>query len=196
MLHPIHPVPLYLHEASENDRKYIESEVKRIKESILPATDMSNPWGDTAKTSFKYTEESMNFLALHSLENINEYIHRHVQTYLKSLNQPDTPVEMEESWINLTEDGDFQHFHAHYESHISGSVYLESPEGAGAIGFKTPTGTISQMGGFPEMCTGTVRYFPKSGNIAMFPSWLEHCVCPNTKPNVTRISLTFNFKLK
>ena len=76
--------------------------------------------------------------------------------------------------------------HVHEDSLISGTYYVNVPKGSGSLMFQDPRGAITPFGGKHE-------HVPESGQIIMFPPWLQHGVSPSClESNEIRVSLSFN----
>ncbi len=102
------------------------------------------------------------------------------------------------TWININKTGDMNISHAHGISLFSGVFYVKAEEKCGNIIFKNPM--ILQQFAIGERKIEKYNSFnsitwhipPKSGDLIIFPSWLEHYVEPNLS-NEDRISIAFNF---
>jgi len=108
-------------------------------------------------------------------------------------------LAVNESWVNFNEDMacmNLQHIHGGV---ISGTYYVQVPEGSGSI-FLTNPSPISMWEGLsicPERnhyASETIEVKPLEGTFIMWPSYLPHSVGPNTQ-NVERISIAFNASL-
>lgn len=129
------------------------------------------------------------------LKKIGEFIQSCLNTYFKAIYQPkeeEVSIEITQSWLNYTKQGQFHHKHAHPNSLISGVFYLSSDE-ADKIFF--------HRGGYSR-----IKIDPKdwnlfnseswwleatTGKLIVFPSELEHMV-EQVQTDHTRISLSFN----
>ncbi len=105
-------------------------------------------------------------------------------------------LQVMESWVNINDTpGAFnlQHIHGGV---ISGVFYIQIPKGSGKLYLTNPA-PIHLWEGFDicpdrnEFAGETREIDPIPGTIIMFPSYLPHCVGPNTS-DVERISLAFN----
>lgn len=100
-------------------------------------------------------------------------------------------------WININRKSDKNVIHEHHGSVMSAVYYVKVPENSGQIIFYTPIknyklcvseNMIKKYN--PYNCT-TYTYFPKIGDLIIFPAWLEHEVLP-TDTYEERISIAFN----
>ena len=112
-------------------------------------------------------------------------------------------IRITNSWVVKMEAGDWGMSHYHDHSLFSGVLYLNVDESSSSIRFNKPQ-NINQMGNPPIITvpfdddakwnifnsTGWT-FQPKTGDIIIFPSHLQHEVTEN-KSNQTRYSLAFN----
>jgi len=112
------------------------------------------------------------------------------------------------AWANVNRRGDRNETHFHPASYWSAVFYVDDgrahPEDAcgGAIEFVDPRGPVPLM--YAPTIKMTIahcanaglgaRYFPQTGEVYLFPSWLSHSVTPYTGDGV-RISIAANFAL-
>lgn len=98
-----------------------------------------------------------------------------------------------EAWGNINDPGGYNLAHIHREAMLSGTFYLEVPDGAGSITFHDP-----RLGakfsrpygrGVNAWIETTIR--PTPGTLIIFPHWLEHSVAPNTSEHA-RYSIAMN----
>ena len=100
-------------------------------------------------------------------------------------------------WVNVLRPGAAHSGHIHPHSVISGTVYVVTPPGAGALRLEDPR--LAQMMAAPPRLTDApererafVRLDPAPGKIYMWESWLRHEVLANTAKS-PRISASFNY---
>lgn len=147
-------------------------------------------WNDTVQTSFTYSDKNN---LLDTCPKLSSVICNSLLEYLNLFELKNANgIHITESWANITEKGQFQHYHDHAGDDISGVFYHQSTNSAdeGELVFKSPSPGIAQsrlMSGQPNK----VYYPPKKGRLMLFPSVLEHAVLPN-KTNFKRISISFN----
>ena len=80
---------------------------------------------------------------------------------------------------------------------LSGTLYVEVPEGSGAIRFEDPRLPMMMAAPVrrddaPEELRPFVAVQPRSGLLLMWESWLRHEVLPGTA-KADRLSISFNF---
>ena len=104
--------------------------------------------------------------------------------------------QVDSIWINVLEPGGTHTGHIHTNSVISGTLYVDVPEGASAIRFEDPR--LAMMMAAPPRRTRAAahnRHFvyvqPAPGTVLLWESWLRHEV-PVNMANEDRISVSFN----
>ena len=123
--------------------------------------------------------------SLSRLEPISDYISMAVQ-----------------GWKNINGPGDFNVIHSHPKSHLSGVLWIKTPENSGNIVFESPEifNRYQELDSYSDESRlnsnnyMTYYFTPKEGNILIFSSDLRHEVKEN-KSNEDRISYSFNIIL-
>ncbi|GAA4027443.1 TIGR02466 family protein [Sphingomonas rosea] len=121
---------------------------------------------------------------------------RHAATFAKALAW-DVRPKLDSLWVNLLKPGGHHSAHIHPHSILSGTLYVEVPEGGGAIRFEDPrlpmmmAAPIRQPDA-PEALRPFVTVDPKPGQLLLWESWLRHEVLPGTA-KAERVSVSFNF---
>lgn len=182
-------VPITYYDLNVQELEEVQKEIKSALHMIYKM-DLTNPWQDTVKTSFKYlTGENDNTLKL--IDNLNLYklceiIIVNSKKFLSSygLNHD---LKITESWINISDKGEFQFSHNHIPHFLSGVYYYQSDLNSGSIEFRNPN-RWNELYSFGE---NSITYEPVVGRLIIFPSYLEHLVHIN-KTNIERISISFN----
>ena len=106
-----------------------------------------------------------------------------------------TPV-IDSIWVNVLEPGGSHTGHIHTNSVISGTVYVDVPDGAGAIRFEDPR-LDKMMAAPPRKARASahnkpfVSIQPAPGTVLLWESWLRHEV-PVNRAAADRISISFN----
>lgn len=105
-------------------------------------------------------------------------------------------LRIDSLWVNILRRGRGHSGHIHPHSIISGTVYLEVPDGAGGIRFEDPR--LPMMMHAPPRradAPDAIRPFftmqPVPGMVLMWESWLRHEVLPGTTRQ-DRLSISFN----
>jgi uncharacterized protein (TIGR02466 family) len=105
--------------------------------------------------------------------------------------------KLDSLWVNLLRAAGHHAGHIHPHSIISGTLYVEVPNGSGAIRFEDPRSPLmmaapSRRADAPEELQPFVTVQPQPGMLLMWESWLRHEVLPGTGRG-ERLSVSFNF---
>jgi len=100
-------------------------------------------------------------------------------------------------WVNLLRGGGHHSAHLHPHSILSGTLYVEVPEGTGPIRFEDPRLPMMMAAptrrlDAPEPLHPFVTVQPTPGTLLLWESWLRHEVLPGTG-RAERLSVSFNF---
>jgi uncharacterized protein (TIGR02466 family) len=100
-------------------------------------------------------------------------------------------------WVNILKPGGGHSGHIHPHSLISGTLYVEVPEGAGAIRFEDPRlpmfmAAPPRRADAPAAMQNFVHVIPQPGTLLLWESWLRHEVLASAARS-ERISISFNF---
>jgi uncharacterized protein (TIGR02466 family) len=98
-----------------------------------------------------------------------------------------------QSWVNIHDRGGFNFQHMHEGALLSGTFYLQVPEGSGALVFKDPRpGVLNSFAkGGGVNAYKDIQLRPSAGLLVLFPHWLEHFVEPHDN-DAPRICIPFN----
>jgi uncharacterized protein (TIGR02466 family) len=108
-------------------------------------------------------------------------------------------LKMDSIWINVMDKGGIHAPHIHPHSVVSGTFYVRTPPGSGAITFEDPRLGL-MMAAPPRKKTATLerrsfaRLTPRAGTLLLWESWLRHGVETSTATQ-PRISVSFNYRL-
>ena len=102
----------------------------------------------------------------------------------------DAKPKLDSLWANLLKSGGHHGGHIHPHSIISGTLYVDAPDGSGAIRFEDPR--LPLMMAAPLRSDTFVAVQPRSSLLLMWESWLRHEVLPGTGRG-ERLSISFNF---
>ncbi|TPE62829.1 hypothetical protein FJQ54_04725 [Sandaracinobacter neustonicus] len=105
--------------------------------------------------------------------------------------------KLDSLWVNILKPGGGHSGHIHPHSIISGTVYLEVPEGAGALKIEDPRLPLLMAApGRTADAQREARPFvylqPAPGTVLLWESWLRHEV-PQGRAKAERISVSFNY---
>jgi uncharacterized protein (TIGR02466 family) len=105
--------------------------------------------------------------------------------------------KLDSLWVNLLKSGGHHSAHIHPHSILSGTLYIEVPNGAGTIRFEDPRFPMMMAAPVrrddaPEELRPFVGIQPRPGLLLMWESWLRHEVLPGAA-KTERLSISFNF---
>ncbi len=100
-------------------------------------------------------------------------------------------------WVNLLKGSGHHSAHIHPHSMISGTLYVEVPQGSGSIRFEDPRLPLmmaapKRLKDAPEEFQQFVSVSPKRGLLLLWESWLRHEVLGGNARS-ERLSISFNF---
>ena len=105
--------------------------------------------------------------------------------------------KLDSLWVNLLKSGGHHSSHLHPHSIVSGTLYVEVPEGSGNIRFEDPRSGLmmaapARRADAPEALQPFATIAPRPGLLLLWESWLRHEVLPGTA-KTNRLSISFNF---
>jgi uncharacterized protein (TIGR02466 family) len=106
-------------------------------------------------------------------------------------------LKLDSLWVNVLTGGGAHSGHIHPNSVLSGTVYVEVPDGSGALRLEDPRLPLmmaapQRRSDAPEAQRRFVYLQPQAGMVLIWESWLRHEVMPNAA-RTPRISLSFNY---
>lgn len=181
------PEPLYF---SKLERVLTKEELKILNEHKKKTE--KNSGNSRTKDSYGLEHKTLN--------NLKKDLHTKVMDYFDKVictNNLITPY-ITQSWINYTKSDQFHHKHKHFNSLVSGILYVSADKKVDSITFYKPNTyeTIELNVTKYNPFNSTSCLFPiETGNIFLFRSSLIHGV-NKKKGNNIRISLSFNVFVK
>jgi uncharacterized protein (TIGR02466 family) len=182
--------------------------VRKLNEQLFKeAEDISSldPAGQ-AWSKKNYRNGYTSFASVNELQKISptfaqleSAINPHVEKYTRALDFDlgGKALRMTNCWLNVMEKNTHHGMHLHPLSVVSGTYYLQMPEGASAIKFEDP-----RLGLFmgsppkkPKSRPENKTFFEvpaMAGELVLFESWLRHEV-PLYSGREPRISISFNY---
>lgn len=125
---------------------------------------------------------------------------KHVANFAKDLafDLGDKKLVLEDIWINILPEGGVHTSHIHPHSVISGTTYVQMPEGTSALKLEDPRSQMmmaapTRLKDAPEELRTFVYAKPAVGELLLWESWLRHEV-PMNMAEEERISVSFNYK--
>jgi len=127
---------------------------------------------------------------------LREFFIKSSNEYLQEIYQPKTKTQLRitQSWANYTQPGQYHHKHAHPNSFVSGVFYVQTNLDSDKIYFfKAGYQQIKlKTENFNHFNSDSWWFNSISGQLIMFPSYLEHNVESVVNEGITRISISFN----
>ena len=175
-------------------KQLTKQEIKHLLKNAINKEDHSKNLAGHIKKEFVYPEEILQ-------KTLNRYFRAYLDAASRYYNQADinnSSIGIKgKAWINYMEAGEFNPPHFHTGGDLSFVIYLQIPK-ALEKEHKAYKGTSCGPGGVvfinephrPFSVTST-SYFPKVGDLFIFPSNLHHWVYP-FKSKGERISISAN----
>ncbi len=108
-------------------------------------------------------------------------------------------LKLDSLWVNILKPGGAHSAHIHPHSVVSGTVYIATPPGSGALKLEDPRLPMMMAApprreDAPEDLRTFVYAAPEPGGVFLWESWLRHEVVPGTGKG-ERISISFNYRV-
>ena len=117
---------------------------------------------------------------------------RHVRAFAEASGfQLAKRLKLDSLWVNLLKPGAAHSGHIHPHSVVSGTVYVETPPGCGAIRFEDPRLPMLMAAPLSDE-PRFVSVDPAPGMVLLWESWLRHEVLAGNA-KAERISVSFNY---
>ncbi len=152
-----------------------------------------------AKTnSVSKNVQVLNYQELFKCKKICE---EHLETYIKNTLDCKQEFYITNSWVAKSRPGESHHVHFHPNSIVSGVLYLQAEPNCGDIilhhksSLRNNFDLSYDLNSYNIFNSSTWRYAVATGQILIFPSWINHSVEEN-KSDSDRIILGFNTFVK
>jgi uncharacterized protein (TIGR02466 family) len=131
-----------------------------------------------------------------AFDDLKRILTRHAAAFAKELAW-DVKPKLDSLWVNLLKPGGHHSAHVHPHSILSGTLYVEVPNGSGEIRFEDPRLPMMMAAPVrredaPEELRPFISVAPRPGLLLMWESWLRHEVLPGSA-KAERLSISFNF---
>lgn len=181
--------------------KQLNDELARAARQIAQDDTAGQRWSEENRYPGYTSYASLNDLTWRMPEfaDLERRLDAHVGAFVKDLefDLGGKALGLDSLWINILDPGGAHPAHIHPHSVISGTYYVEVPDGAGAIRFEDPR--LGLMMASPPRKKRASRanrpfqtYAPRPGMVLLWESWLRHDVPPNLSDS-ERISISFNY---
>ena len=167
------------------NRTFTKQELKFVKKTETEC--MPNAGNTTSKNTYILEEKVFKNLKIEIQKYINEYIEKIIC--------PDKKIEyyITQSWLNYTKPNQYHQQHNHANSILSGVLYFNADEKFDMIKFSKNINYQMMIStkNFNVYNAETWFIRIKTGQLVIFPSYLQHLV-PIKEGTNLRISLSFN----
>ncbi|MGI9521275.1 MAG: TIGR02466 family protein [Hyphomicrobiaceae bacterium] len=132
-------------------------------------------------------------------EVLHQRLNAHIKTFCSDLDYDlaGRPLMLDGMWVNILRQGGAHAAHIHPHAVISGTYYVDVPQGGDAIRFEDPR--LAMMMAAPlrrprasKENKSFITIAPKAGMLLLWESWLRHDV-PTNASDHERISISFNY---
>lgn len=125
---------------------------------------------------------------------LEEEIKNHVKEYYNfwKFNKP-CSLNIEQLWVNISNQGSYQEIHDHGNYLFSGSIYIKVNDKSGNLVLYNSLSAENILMHCSSIFDKTCSINPKNSMIVLFPGWMKHRVSQN-KSDLNRISVSFNIK--
>jgi len=181
--------------------KRLNDELARAARQIA-ADDMAGQhWSEENRYPGYTSYASLNDLTWRMPEfaDLERHLDEHVKSFVKELefDLGGKALSLDSLWINVLDPGGAHPAHIHPHSVISGTYYVDVPDGAGAIRFEDPRLGLMMASPPRKKRAGRANrsfatYAPRPGMVLLWESWLRHDVPLNLSES-ERISISFNY---
>jgi uncharacterized protein (TIGR02466 family) len=188
-----------LYEAELSDRRLLDDLARSIR-SLAVEDGAGRRWSREHGYKGYTSYASLNDLPRRdpAFASLSRILQKHAAMFAADCGfAPDRRLRLDSLWVNLLKSGGHHPGHIHPHSVVSGTLYVEVPEGAGAIRFEDPR-LVQMMAApprradAPEELQSFVTVVPRPSLLLLWESWLRHEVRAGNGRG-ERLSISFNF---
>jgi uncharacterized protein (TIGR02466 family) len=182
--------PSLLYEAQIGDGAML-AELSHSIRSLAADDTAGQAWSREHRYSGYTSYASLSDLARRdpAFADLGKLLTKHARAFARDLAWDSGP-KLDSLWVNLLKSGGHHSGHIHPRSVLSGTFYVEVPQGAGGIRFEDPR--LPLMMAAPTRPDTFVTVQPVPGQLLLWESWLRHEVLAGTGKG-ERLSISFNF---
>lgn len=199
---PIFVTQLYRARLNDQARKKVDyEELLDTAIAIAEEDEAGQRWCEENGYPGYTSYSSLNDLSWRApvFADLEKALDRHVAAFCAELgfDLGERKLKCNALWINILPEGGTHASHIHPHSVISGTTYLQMPEGTSALKLEDPRLPMMMMAPLvrkdaPEPLRRFVYVTPAVGEVLMWESWLRHEV-PMNMAEDERISVSFNY---
>lgn len=183
-----------VHQKIKNDLRQEVQVLRRDDKSGREWSKLNYPNGYTSYASANRMHITSPTFAI-----LERSIRTHVIRYIQKLelNMDIKSLNMNTCWVNVMEMGCTHPMHIHPHSVISGTYYVDVPNGSSSIRFEDPRYGLFMSRpplkkSVQEQQSTHFSVSAKAGDLVLFESWLRHDVPPHSVKQ-SRMSISFNY---
>ncbi len=195
------PTPIYVDKLQTQGLKSFNREILDQCYLVKETDEDGQAWSRTHYIGgyTSYASQADLHLRYPHFEELAAKINPHVKRFSRHLDMDlqGGSLRMVSCWINIMPNRTAHSLHLHPLSVISGTFYVSVPKGSSQLKFEDPR--LSKFMAAPPKRENArprnlpfIKLEPKSGDLALWESWLRHEVPPNSSDS-DRVSISFNY---
>jgi len=194
---PLYTSSLNANRGFENFNREILEACQSLAEEDLAGRAWCREQGYGGYTSYASLNDLPRRMSV--FDELKRKLDRHARTFTESLafDLGRGKLRMDSFWVNILKPGAAHSGHIHPHSVLSGTYYVATPPGAGALKLEDPRLPLMmaappRRADSPEEVRNFVYLQPEAGTLYLWESWLRHEV-PINKARSQRVSISFNY---
>ena len=189
----IFPLPLYMAKRNSDLEHSEREEIKDIIDEGMMDPGDGNSLGGNWTTHNSYIFNT-------KLEKLKQFCDKHIANYVEEILNPKEDINyyITQSWLSITNPGDWHPHHRHANSIISGVFYIDTEE-SDKLMWLDPNQAEKEKGPITEpknlnIWNASEWELPVKNNmLLLFPSWMTHYVPKNLSARSNpRMTIAFN----
>lgn len=167
-----------------------EGDLKPLTNTVYELENKVEKGGHNWVSNVYNTHSSYDILKDDRFKKLNEWVLEQANMYCKKI-KSNNKLKFHNSWFTIYRDKDFQEYHTHPGSTLSGIFILQASDKCARTIFESDgLENIDDLQA--EVFHKLVYYKPTPGRLLLFRSSLRHCV-EQQKGDGDRISIAYNF---
>jgi uncharacterized protein (TIGR02466 family) len=167
-----------LYEADAVDEELLGELAHSIR-SLAQDDTAGRRWSSEHRYAGYTSYASLNDLPIRdpAFADLSKVLTKHARSFAKELGWEVRP-KLDSLWVNLLKSSGHHSGHVHPQSILSGTLYVDVPNGSGPIRFEDPR--LPMMMAAPQRLDSFVTVEPRPGLLLLWESWLRHEVLPGS----------------